>query len=173
MLNLARLSWLALVPLWAGALWGSLQIHRLDLHLGHGLCGPWGCGPPLEAAIGYHLFWLAILLPPTVGLGLFLSRARNRKIGRILLFVATILTVGVVGYDVVSHAIQSRTAGYVFRRGLLTLVTTIDVPMMQLMAAGAALQFYFGRRPVVEATDIDSAEATEAPEAQGQFASGT
>ena len=152
-MNLARL---ALVPLWAVALWGSLQVHRMDLHLGHGLCGPWGCGPPLEAAIGFHLFWITILLPATIGLGLYLSNSRCRDIGRILFIAAAVMTVGIVGYDVVTHAIQSGTIDYIFRRGLLTLVTTIDVPMLQLMAAGAALQFYFGKetQPAVEPLEV-------------------
>ena len=163
-MNLARL---ALVPLWAAAFWGSLQVHRMDLHLGHGLCGPWGCGPPLEAAIGFHLFWITILLPATIGVGLYLSNSKSRDVGRILLLVAVVMTLGIVGYDVITHAIQSRTIGYVFRRGLLTLVTTIDVPMMQLVAAGALLRYYFGRKTPTEARpDEDPLKA------HGQMASG-
>ena len=145
-MNLARL---ALIPLWAGALWGSLQIHRLDLKLGHGLCGPWGCGPTLEAAIGFHLFWLTILTPPTIGLGLFLSTTESRKIGRVVFFGGAIVTLFVVGYDVVTHAIQSNTVAYVLRRGLLTLVSTVDLPLTQTMAAGAALAFVFGKQKKV------------------------
>ena len=167
-MNLARL---ALIPLWAGAVWGSLQFHRLGFEFGCSLCGPWGCGPPLEAAIGYHLFWLSILLPPTVGLGLFLSQPQNRRVGRILFIVAAIVTVGVVGYDAVTYAMSSGKVEYIFRRGLSTLVNTIDLPMMQLMAAGALLQYYFGREKATLPKEESSAEA-ESLEAHGQLASG-
>ena len=143
MMSFARL---LLIPIWVGAFWGSLQFHHLDLPLGHGLCGPWGCGPPLEAAIGFHLFWLTIFVPPTVGLGLFLTAERNRQVGRIIFTVGVCLTAAIVGYDVISHAIQSKTIDFMFRRGLLTLVNTIDVPMMQSMLAGVVLYRYFGRK---------------------------
>ena len=39
---------------------GALQLGRLEL--GHSICGPWGCGPPTEALLAMHCFWLVSLL---------------------------------------------------------------------------------------------------------------
>ena len=50
---------------WVFALLGTLQVHRWEGLLGgHAICGPWGCGPFLSALIGYHGFWLILLLLP-------------------------------------------------------------------------------------------------------------
>jgi len=40
-------------------------MHRLPIDLGHGVCGPWGCGPPTLTLVSCHLAWLTVLAPPT------------------------------------------------------------------------------------------------------------
>ena len=49
---------------WFGLMFVGLQIQQLDL--GHWLCGQWGCGPPVAAVLGMHVFWLAVILPPSI-----------------------------------------------------------------------------------------------------------
>ena len=136
---------LALIPIWGGALWGSLQIHALDLQLGHGICGPWGCGPPLEALIGFHAFWLSLILPFAICIGWFLPTTVVRRIGLSVLLAGCIGAVGLVGWDVVTYAMKSESTEYLLQRGLFTLATTVDIPTMQTTLAGAVLAFWMGR----------------------------
>ena len=137
---------LAILPVWIGLVWSSLQIHYLDLNLGHDICGPWGCGPPLEALIGFHGFWSALILPAACLLGLYLNSATNRKVGMAVLLVGLVGIVTFVGWDVVNYYRQSETTEHLVQRALFTLVNTVDFPMIQTLLAGGILAFLFGRK---------------------------
>ncbi|MBP86470.1 MAG: hypothetical protein CMJ64_07120 [Planctomycetaceae bacterium] len=82
---------------WAAALFGVLQI---GLALGHGVdehsfCGPWGCGPPTSALIGWHGFWL-LLAGPLVGLAMYAWSARRlRNVGIALFATGFAVLIGV------------------------------------------------------------------------------
>jgi len=143
---MTKTAWrLLLVPIWVGALWGSLQIHRLDLDLGHGICGAWGCGPPLEALLGYHSFWSLVILPLAICVGWYLPSLVSRKVGGAVLLISVIGTMAFVGWDVVTWGLRAERPEFLLRRGLFTLVTSVDIPMIPTMLAGALLMFVFGR----------------------------
>jgi len=140
-----QLARLAIIPIWIAALWGSLQIHQLDLNLGHDICGPWGCGPPLEALLGIHGFWLALILPAACLLGLYLSRETNRSIGKAILIVGVIALIAFVGGDVIRYYLKTKTAEHLVQRAFFTLVMCVDFPLIPTLLAGSLLTFVFGR----------------------------
>jgi hypothetical protein len=78
---------------WASALLGSLSISRLPGDWGHGICGPWGCGPPLQSLVACHVSWLVVLGPATLLLASsrWLSTLVLRRVG------ATLAIVGLIG----------------------------------------------------------------------------
>lgn len=151
---------LALIPVWAAGLWGSLQVHQMDLNLGHDVCGPWGCGPRVEALIGFHGFWLFLMAPVAIGAGAFLPGRLNRKVGRAILFAGLAGVVGFVGWDVISYAREAESSRYLFQRGLFTLVTTVDFPMLQTLLAGGVLATVFGRKSPPGSEDNSGATAS-------------
>ena len=51
------------MTLWSGLLFGSLSVANLPGDWGHGICGPWGCGPPMQALVACHFAWLVVLAP--------------------------------------------------------------------------------------------------------------
>ena len=65
---------------WGAALFGILQIGLASgsgLHE-HSICGPWGCGPPTSALLGWHGFWL-LLAGPLVGIAIYAWPARRLR----------------------------------------------------------------------------------------------
>ena len=153
---------LLLVAAWIGAVWGSLQIHRFDLNLQHGVCGPWGCGPPVEALIGYHGFWFLLFLPVAAGVGLYLPSTVNRKVGLSLLTFGLLTICLRVGLDVGSYVSHSGTS-HAVQRGFFTLVTTVDLPMIPTVLAGVLLAFFFGR----DSKETSQEQTESADEASG------
>lgn len=157
--NLQRL---LLVPVWIAAVWGSLQIHRMDLNLGHSICGAWGCGPPVEALIGYHGFWTLMVLPIAVGLGLYLSAATSRKVGVAVVLFGLVAICIHVGWDAFTYANRVGSAEYLIQRALFILVTSVDLPMIPTVLAGSLLAFGYGRKsrmaPAVAESDIATLE---------------
>lgn len=159
--NLIRLLF---VPVWIAGLWGSLQIHRYDLNLGHSVCGSWGCGPPIEALIGYHGFWTLIILPIAAGVGAFVPAAISRKVGWAVLGISVLGTVGYVAWDVISYAMRSGDYHVLMQRGLFTLITTVDIPMLPTILAGGILTFWFGRERVAAPSSDDGLNSVAASE---------
>lgn len=141
-----NLSRLLLVPVWIAAIWGTLQMHQLDLQLGHSVCGPWGCGPRTEALLGYHGFWMLIFLPPAIGLGVYLSPSTARKVGLGVLMFGALAILVHVGIDGVMHANRVGSTEYVAQRAFFKLVTSVDLPMIPTILAGSLLAFVFGRK---------------------------
>ena len=142
-MNLSRI---LMVPVWLAGLWGSLHVHKLDLLTGHDICGRWGCGPPLEALIGYHSFWTMILVPCAVVAGWYLAPSTSRRVGLAVLLASIVGTVAYVSWDVFNYFVQAESTQYLVQRGLFTLVTTVDVPMIPTIFAGLVLTFWFGAR---------------------------
>ena len=165
-----NISRLLLVPVWIAAVWGTLQIHRLDLQLGHSVCGPWGCGPPTEALLGYHGFWTLMFLPPAIGLGFYLSAQTARRVGIAVLMFGALAILIHVGVDGVSHANRVGSTEYAAQRALFKLVTSVDLPMIPTILAGGLLAFVFGRKSKHADADLKAAAETTL-EVSGPFAS--
>ncbi len=143
----SRLSSLVRIGIWL-AVWGlaiaaCLSVARLPGDWGHSICGPWGCGPPLQALAACHAAWLALLLPPAV----ILARRQwptPRAVARlgVLLVCAAIVALGVMlvrqrleWWD----AVQPGQRDFFWRRCGFVVATTIDIPVVQLLLAGAYL----------------------------------
>ena len=150
---------------WAAALFGTLQIHRLDLHLGHSICGPWGCGPPMEALIGYHSFWLVLIVPLAVVAGTCLPRSWRWWTGAGVLAVGLIGVFGYVSWDAFKYYANSQSTEYLLQRCFFSLVTNVDLPSIQVALAGLAL-FLLGRRGQASETEAPSAPAGRAADAR-------
>ena len=124
---------------WGLAAAGALSLASLPGDFGHSLCGPWGCFPPLQALAAMHLFWAVALVPP-VAWGLTGARPHQLQRAGLLLFLGALLgIVVVVGRDLPTWLawappeFQSCWPG----RALYTLVTLSDVPLVQVLLAGA------------------------------------
>src|SRR5262249_34262953 len=84
---------------WGLALYSALQVGRLDLRAEHGICGPWGCGPPPEALVACHLFWLVLLFPPALVVAARLAPRRVRTLGWALAVAASLGIAAVVVHE--------------------------------------------------------------------------
>lgn len=123
---------------WFGLMLVALQVQHLDL--GHGLCGEWGCGPPVAAILGMHLFWLVLILPPSV----LAARCLHwpwRKIGLLTGVVSALGLVGFGAYDYFGINQNYYLEGYIWQRYLLSLVSLVDIPVLQILIAAVAFWF--------------------------------
>lgn len=123
------------VAVWAAAIFGSLQLHTLDLPIGHGICGPWGCAAEPEALLGYHAFWTFLLVP----LIALICRVNAGPAGVRLawavgltgaLGIAMVLSVGSLAWA------RSEGSRHALQKGLFDVATTPDLPFVPLTIAG-------------------------------------
>jgi len=129
--------------LWGGSLIGALSFASWEGDLGHAICGPWGCGPPLQALIACHLAW-GVALTPVVGLLVGSSAASPRllKTSGLLavgMAVAALLTVLAHQYFVWWPQVSEFQRPYFWQRYGFVLVTTVDVPIVQVLLLGGVL----------------------------------
>ena len=137
---------LLIVTAWAGALYGSTQLHRYDLALQHNICGPWGCAAKPEALLGYHLFLLALVGPVVV---LCVRVAPVDISSRLAFGVAAFGLLGALGlaaWAAGSWVASGQGAEFALQRGLFVVATTPDAPLLPLFLSGLAALF-FARRP--------------------------
>lgn len=153
---------------WAGALFGVL---RIGLASGHGLhehslCGPWGCGPPTSALVGWHGFWLLLAGPP-VGFVVYAWPARRMRNLGVALSVASVLVLLGVGIWEAATWLPKISPGeptYMVQRYLFSVITMTDVPTIPLTLSGLVLLIAWRtkiRRQRITETENDfSAETT-------------
>lgn len=126
--------------LWGTGMAAVLSLARWSGDWGHGVCGPWGCGPPTQALISCHLAWLVFLTPPAV---LLLRRTTHfqRRLGLFLILVAAVGLLSVVAYE---WATWWPDAGewqraFFWQRCGFCIATAIDFPVLQTLAVGILL----------------------------------
>ena len=155
---------LLLVPAWLFCAWGSLLLHTMDLNLGHSICGPWGCGPPVEALLGFHAFSLTMLVPLVVGAGFYFSPTTSRKMGMGIAVLGVLLVGATAGRATYNHWVSSGSAEYLIQKFFFSIATNVDVPMLQIVAAGCGLM-WLGRRQVATTDEVEPAakESLNAP----------
>ena len=132
-----KLFWFAL---WALAMYGTLQFHRLEGLLGHAICGPWGCGPPLEALVGYHAFWFLLIVPPALLASSLVPSEQAIRIGSLLAIAGLGALLLVVVEDAVRYLRTARGLEYLFQRILFRLITFVDFPLAPIGLAGLAMR---------------------------------
>ena len=128
------------LAVWAAALWGALRVTRLPGYWGHSICGLWGCGPPLQAIVGWHLAWVVVLAPLALGWGPLhsLPGYRLRRFGMALAIGGAALIVGVAIHERISWwpAVSPLQQSYYWQRVGFVIATNVDLPMLQLVVFG-------------------------------------
>ena len=140
---------------------GALSIAQFSGDWGHGVCGPWGCGPPTQALIACHLAWLVILTPPAVLLSRRTARP-HRRLGMAFVLVALAALLAVILYQRAtwwSSASQWQRPFFWQRCGFC-IVTAIDLPIVQTLVVGVLLIAGPPRRARTRPGDEQLAEET-------------
>ncbi len=68
-----------------------------------------------------------------------MSPGVRRRFGLVLLVGSLLGIMGFVGWDAYRYVAQSDSTDYLLQRCFFTLVTTVDIPMIQLALAGLIL----------------------------------
>ena len=134
-----RQKWrLLALPAWALLLVAVLQIHKSEGLWGHAICGPWGCGPPVEALVSYHAFWGVLIVPIALVLGWQLPPKAARSLAWGLVVAGGLAMLGMLVWSSINWLITAREdlQQYVVQRSFFVLATTVDVPAAQILIAG-------------------------------------
>ncbi|MBI2477933.1 MAG: hypothetical protein HYV60_04595, partial [Planctomycetia bacterium] len=128
---------------WSAALFAVLQIGIADDHGGHthSICGPWGCGSPIAALVGWHGFWL-LLVAPVVGLLIRSWPAYQLWIGGLVLLASgTATLVGIATWEAVTWLplVRGDQQTYFVQRFLFSVITMTDLPVIPVTLAGIAM----------------------------------
>lgn len=131
---------LLLLAVWAVGLFGVLQVHQLEGWFGHAICGPWGCGPPVSALIGYHGFWLLLMVLPAWWLKHCWADATLQRLGTGLLLVAAVGIVMLLAVDGWQTWQREAMRPYLVQWSFFRLATFVDFPLVQLGLIGLWLR---------------------------------
>ncbi len=126
--------------LWGAGLYGALQVRQVESLNVHGICGPWGCGPPVSALISWHGFWL-LLVAPIVGLTVRGCSAKwLRRVGLAVTSVGLLTLVAIAVWQAVTWLpqVSEGRLTYFVQRYLFKVITLVDVPVMPITLAGLA-----------------------------------
>ncbi len=139
--SLAVWKWGLLLSLWCGCLYSVLRVTEIPGNWGHWICGPWGCGPRLQALVACHGFWLVLLFPAAIIFSAALPSRHVRLIGTLVagLGTAAILLVAVIQgctwLPVTLHPY------YFGQRVLFSVATMVELPMVQFVFIGLLLRY--------------------------------
>jgi hypothetical protein len=137
----------ALLTVWVAALYGVLSLHRISADLGHDICGPWGCGPPLQALLAWHGFWLVFATLPVAMAVTHWPKRRQWWAGVALTSTGLIGVLAIVGVQcfVAFQDVSRGQPAYLWQRSLFNLATFLDVPLVPMILTGGVL-IISGRR---------------------------
>lgn len=123
----------------AALLYGSLQLQHVPWPVDHGICGPWGCGPPLGALIACHAGWFAFLAGPAWMAKMLIPIRSLRIFGiaGLLLAVGGLIGVAIVQSMVWWPQANAWVRPYWFQRYLFETATLVDLPVLQTAAIGS------------------------------------
>ena len=128
------------LSLWTVLFFAALSITNLPGNWGHSVCGVWGCGPPTQVLVGCHLAWLVVLVPLSMLLcqPQPLSIRSPQHLGKILFITGAIMVLGVVLYQAATWlpTVSDWKHSYFIQRCGFVIVTSVDIPMLQLIAIG-------------------------------------
>jgi hypothetical protein len=128
---------------WTMSLFGVLQVGHITGHglHQHSICGPWGCGPPTAALVGWHGFWLLLAGPP-VGFAVHAWPAwRLRNLGLTFFAAGLVLLVGTGICEAMTWLpkIANGEPSCFVQRYLFSVVTMTDVPVIPVTLSGIVL----------------------------------
>lgn len=126
-----------LIVAWAAAIWGVLQMDRLPGQWGH-VCGPWGCGPSIKALAIWDAFWAMLLVPPVFTAIRYLPTRWLRRLGLACTMIGLTALLALAAKETVRSWPDTSNIDpwYFTARFLFSVVTLIDVPVIQLTIAG-------------------------------------
>ncbi len=122
---------------WLVAAGGAVSVAFIPMNVGESLCGIWGCFPPLQALVALHLLW-AVGFAAMVWTLVTEKPSALLPVGGFLVLAAVATAAVILSRDVFywfdhvpaeDHYHWPRRVGY-------TLATRIDLPILQLLAAG-------------------------------------
>jgi hypothetical protein len=121
----------------AAAVWGVLQMDRLPGQWGH-VCGPWGCGPSIKALTIWHVFWATLLVPPVWTAIRYLPTGWLRRLGLACTMIGLTALLALAAMETVRNWPDSSNIDPWFfaARFLFSVVTLVDVPVIQVTFAG-------------------------------------
>jgi hypothetical protein len=132
------------IGIWAVLLFAVLQVGRIAGDHSHSythgtglsICGSWGCGPPVEALIGWHAFWIVFLaLPLAVAIRTW-SLPLLRSFGLTVLVLGLLMVLGICAWETLTW---NGDRAYLLHHYLFAVVTQVDVPAIPITLAGAGL----------------------------------
>jgi hypothetical protein len=131
-------AWLAV---WGLALHGVLNVVRVHVDWEHGICGPWGCGPPPQALAACHLFWLVLLTPSVLFFGTRLPRFVAQRVAWILAGLGILGLAAVAFHEFTTWLPQADDwhRRYFVHRCAFTAATLIEIPMAEFLVLGLAM----------------------------------
>ena len=134
--------WTLAAAAWGAAIYGALSIADAPGDWGHGICGPWGCGPPLQALVACHTAWVVVLTPPVVWLARSPSAANVRGwtgAAMAVLGLTAIAMIAVREYFGWASQLDDWDAMLFLQRCAFCVAIAVDAPALQFVLAGAAL----------------------------------
>jgi len=138
--SLAVWKWGLLLLLWGCCLYGVLRVTEIPGNWGHWICGPWGCGPRLQALVACHGFWLVLLVPAAIVLNASLPARHVQLIGILLAGLGAVAVVLVVVIQGLTWLPEAQRPLYFGQRVLFMIATTIEIPMLQFFFTGLLLR---------------------------------
>ncbi|MEN0111686.1 MAG: hypothetical protein AAF805_13290 [Planctomycetota bacterium] len=121
---------------WGLAVFGATQLHRIDLPLGDGICGPWGCAAAPSALVGYHLFWLLMVAPFATLASATLPRKTAIRLSTAMLATGVCATAALAVGGAVAWLREGGEPRYATQRALFVIATTPDLPVLSVALAG-------------------------------------
>lgn len=129
------------IVVWGLVLTAMLSISNWPGDWGHGICGPWGCGPPLQALLACHLSWLVVLLPLAGVLRSWLSCRQQRVLGMIALVIGCVGMGGLVAYELGTWwpAASEWQRRFFWQRVGFVIATQVELPLVEVIVTGMFL----------------------------------
>ncbi|RUL87955.1 hypothetical protein [Tautonia sociabilis] len=124
---------------WGGLAYGVLSLRHLPGDYTHPFCGPWGCLPPLQALAAVHGFWALALAPPVIWTARTLPPGRLRGLGTSLVAFGALALGILVGRELLTLPPGAATElrQYLPQRAVFAVAMLTDVPLVQIVVAGA------------------------------------
>jgi len=130
------------VLLWMALIFAALKVGDLpgDWNA-HAFCGAWGCLPQMQPLVAYHLFWLSILAPAAGVATWFSPRNIATMLGCTCIVLGVVVLAGMLGWQTWS-LLPGLLAGektYYWQRFAFTVITTIDIPAIEIFITGCGV----------------------------------